>query len=49
MDENKTALSKTEIVSFEKLKQKWKELSEEVFQNYFVYKYKKINVTLLRI
>ena len=31
MDENKSALSKSEIAAFEKLKQKWKELSEEVF------------------
>ena len=28
MDENKTALTKSEIVSFEKLKQKWKEFDE---------------------
>jgi hypothetical protein len=49
MDENKTALTKSEIVSFEKLKQKWKELSEEVFQKYFDHKNKKINITLLRI
>ena len=29
-NENRAALSKAEMASFDKLKQKWKELSEEV-------------------
>lgn len=33
MDGDKSALTKNEALTFEKLKQKWKELSEEVYNN----------------